>query len=72
MNIFQIYETYVEDRPVEEQLQLITLISRRIAPLPAVDESDDWTEKDMRDASLASWKRFEEREGSYGEEANAA
>ena len=72
MNVFQLYETYVEDRPVEERLQLITLISHRIAPLPAVDESDEWTAKDIRGASLASWKRFGDREGPYGKEADAS
>ncbi len=53
MNIFQIYETYVSDRPVQEQLQLATLILRRCAPLPVVDESEEWTEQDLRD-----WTRY--------------
>jgi hypothetical protein len=54
MNIFQIYETYVADRTSEEQLQLATLILRRNAPLPTVDESEEWTEQDLRDATRHS------------------
>ena len=58
MNIFQIYNTYVADRTPEEQLQLATLIMRQDAPLPAVYESDEWTEQDLRDASHYSMARF--------------
>ncbi len=70
MNIFQVYETYVADRTAEEQLQLATLILRQNAPLPTVDESDEWTDQDMRDWSNHSLARFEameaEEQGATG------
>jgi hypothetical protein len=43
--------------PPEQQLQVIALVMRDLAP-PLIDDSEGWSEEDMRDATRYSLARL--------------
>jgi len=64
-----IYNQFVKPLPPSERLKLATLILNDIPPQAVVDYSEEWTEEDMRDATLYSFRRAAQ---SLGEEVDNA
>jgi hypothetical protein len=64
-----IYGQVIKPLPVSQRLRLATMILNDIPPQAVVDYSEEWTEEDMRDASLYSFRRAAK---SLGEEAKDA
>jgi hypothetical protein len=61
-----IYGQVIKSLPVSQRLRLATMILNDIPPRAVVDYSEEWTEEDMRDAMLYSFRRAAK---SLGEEA---
>ncbi|MDZ7292194.1 MAG: hypothetical protein ONB44_18730 [candidate division KSB1 bacterium] len=61
-----IYSQVIRPLPLPERLKLATMILNDIPPQAVVDYSEEWTEEDMRDAALYSFRRAAK---SLGEEA---
>jgi hypothetical protein len=65
MTVQELYEQAVKPLPAPERLRLATLILNDIPPHSVVDYNDDWSEEDMREATLHSFRRAA---ASFGEE----
>ena len=61
----EIYSQVVKPLPPSERLKLATMILNDIPPHAVVDYSEEWTEEDMRDVTLYSFRRAAQ---SFGEE----
>ncbi|NCO33276.1 MAG: hypothetical protein COZ06_35745 [Armatimonadetes bacterium CG_4_10_14_3_um_filter_66_18] len=64
-----IYSKVVKPLPASERFKLAALILEQISPRGVVDYSEEWTEEDMREATLHSFRRAAR---SFGEEDWAA
>ena len=69
MTVEEVYSQVVESLPLSERLKLATLILNNIPPQAVVDYSEEWTEEDMHDATLYSFRRAAR---SFGEEVGNA
>lgn len=65
----EIYEQVVRPVPTSERLRLATMILADIPPQAVVDYREEWTEEDLRDATLWSLRRAPR---SFGEEKQSA
>ena len=55
MSAVEVYEQTVKSMPSSERLRLASLILNDLAPTDGpVDESDEWTDEDLADATRAS------------------
>ena len=68
MTVQEVYEHSIRGLPAADRLRLASLILSDISPASVIDESDEWTEEDLRDFSRASWLHIERR---FGEAENA-
>ncbi len=63
-----IYSRVVRPLPPSERLKLATMILNAIPPQSVIDVSEEWTEDDIREAMLYSFRRatrsFEEGTGN--------
>ncbi|MGQ9630798.1 MAG: hypothetical protein ACUVXI_10890 [bacterium] len=57
MTAEEVYSQVVKPLPPSERLKLATLILNDIPPRAIVDYSEEWTEEDMREATLYSFRR---------------
>lgn len=57
MGIEQIYERAIKPLPVEERLRLARLILDGISAEGIVDFSEEWSEDDLRELTVAVWSR---------------
>jgi hypothetical protein len=64
LTITEIYEQTIKPLPAADRLRLATLILNDIPPQSVIDYSEEWSEEDMRDATLHSWRRAA---ASFGE-----
>ncbi|HIE53557.1 MAG TPA: hypothetical protein EYP85_17530 [Armatimonadetes bacterium] len=62
----EVYAQLVKPLPVAERLRLATMILNDIPPLALVDYSEEWSEEDMRDITIASLRYAAQ---SFGEES---
>lgn len=69
MTAEEVYSQVVKPLPVSERFKLATMILNDIHPQAIVDYSEEWTEEDMRDATLYSFRHAAQ---SFGEEADDA
>ena len=71
MTIQEMYEHSIKPLPAPDRLRLATLILGDISPDLVIDDSDEWTEEDLRDISLHSMRRAAEsmEEGQEDEDA---
>jgi len=67
MTVEEVYSQVVEPLSLSERLKLATLILNDIPPHAVMNYSDEWTEEDMRDATLYSFRRATQ---SFGEEVD--
>ena len=67
MSVAELYQQTIRSMPPAERLQLASLILSDLAAAPAptlpVDESDEWSDEDMADATRASIVRFDKEHG---------
>ena len=57
MTARELYEQTIKSMPPWERFQLATLILNDISPRAISDYSEEWTEEDMREATLYSLQR---------------
>lgn len=66
MTAEEVYNQVIKPLPPPERLKLATIILNNIPSEAVVDYSEEWSEEDMRDFSVASWtyiiQRLEEDE----------
>jgi hypothetical protein len=65
----EVYSQVVKPMPLPERLKLATMILNGIPSRAVVDYSEEWTEEDIRDATLYSLRRAA---WSFGEEVDDA
>ena len=65
MSVEQLFEEQAKSLTTAERLQLATLLLNSIAPKLIVDDSEEWSEEDMHDATLYSLRHAAK---SFGEE----
>lgn len=65
----EVYNQVVKPLPPPERLKLAAIILNNIPPEAVVDYSEEWTEEDLRDATLWSFRRATQ---SFGEEERDA
>jgi len=65
----EVYGQVVKSLPISDRFKLAMLILNDIPPQAVVDYSEEWTEEDMRDATLYSFRRAA---WSFGEEVDDA
>jgi hypothetical protein len=63
MTLSELYEREIRSRPAGERLRLAARILNDIAP----DESDSWSEQDLREFSRMGWARAEQKYGEKNE-----
>lgn len=68
MQVEDIYLRIVEPLPLQDRLRLATMILNSIPPAAVGDLSEEWSEEDMRDVTIASLRRAAT---SFGEKENA-
>ncbi len=59
MTIQEMYEQSIKPLPAPDRLRLATLILGDISPELVIDDSDEWTEEDLRDITLHSLRQAE-------------
>jgi hypothetical protein len=59
MTIQELYEQSIKPLPAPDRLRLATLILGDISPELVIDDSDEWTEEDLRDITLHSLRQAE-------------
>jgi hypothetical protein len=52
----EVYDQVVKSLAPSERFKLATLILNDISPSAVVDYSDEWSEEDIRDLTIATWK----------------
>jgi hypothetical protein len=60
MTIQELYEQSIKPLPAPERFRLAVMILNNIPSLAAVDDSDEWTDEDLRDITLYSMRRAAE------------
>lgn len=63
--IERIYAEEIQPLPAAEQLRLAQMILEGIPPESTIDDSDDWSEEDRRDATRYALKRADDAAGHY-------
>ena len=63
MTVQDLYERQVKQLKAPERLRLATMILNDLSPSDMVDDSDEWTDEDLRDFAAAGWRRSEEAAG---------
>ncbi len=58
---------YLPLEKLKEARDYVLSLKERFGFDQPVDESDDWTEEDLRDVTQASLKRWDEMEGTEGD-----
>lgn len=60
----ELYQQTVKSMPPSERLRLASLILNDLAPSePVVDESGEWSDEDLADATRATWAHIEKQLG---------
>jgi hypothetical protein len=57
MTIQEMYEQSIKPLPAPDRLRLATLILNEIPAELVIDDSDEWTDQDLRDITLHSLRR---------------
>jgi hypothetical protein len=61
MNVHDLYEQSIKSLPASDRLRLAVLILNDIPPQSVVDDSESWSEEDLRDFAQASWQHIDQR-----------
>ena len=57
MTIQEMYEQSIKPLPAPDRLRMATLILNEIPAELVIDDSDEWTDEDLRDFTLHSLRR---------------
>ena len=60
MNVQELYEQTIKALPTAQRLRLAAMILNDIVPSSEVDDSDSWTEDDLRDFTQMSWQSVDQ------------
>jgi hypothetical protein len=57
MTVSDVYNTAVKPMPMADRLKLAVMILNDIPPQAISDYQDAWTDEDLHDFSLSTWKQ---------------
>jgi hypothetical protein len=69
MTIQELYNQSIKPLPAADRLRLAALILNDIPPAAVADYSEEWTDEDIREATLHSWRRAAASMGEEEEDA---
>ena len=69
MTVLDLYNESIRPLPTGERFKLATMILNDISPQSVADYQDAWTDEDLKEFSLAAWRRADEDAGG-GDDAS--
>lgn len=64
MTVSELYKDAVESLAPAERLQLATMLLETLSPAVVIDDSEEWTEEDLREYGAQCRRRLEARTGT--------